>query len=122
MRAADAKQSCSLSISSDNLTLMLSSLYLPASTVITLAISNGVTDQSGNALANYTSQFTTAPVFDTTHATVVNKRRREYRVSASPDLAIHHAGKTTCHKCQYFMLRARYRLSKMWHISDCSIF
>ncbi len=71
--AQDVKQSFGTSISADNTTLTLSSLNLPASTVITLSIS-GATDISGNALANYTSQFTTGPAFDTTHASVVTER------------------------------------------------
>ena len=72
--AQDVKQTFSASVSADNRTLVLTSLNLPASTVITLSISSGATDLSGNALASYTSQFTTASGFDTTHATVVNQR------------------------------------------------
>ncbi len=72
--AGDVKQSFSPSVSSDNRTLTLSNLNLPGSTVVTLVISSGAADLSGNALANYTSQFTTAAAFDTTHATVVSQR------------------------------------------------
>ena len=63
-----------LSVSADNRTAVLYSLNLPASTVITLSIPSAVTDLSGNALANFTSTFTTGPAFDTTHAVVVNQR------------------------------------------------
>ncbi len=72
--AADAKQSFGISISPDNRTLTLTSLNLPGSSVLTLAISSGATDLSGNALPNFTSQFTTAPAFDTSHASVVSQR------------------------------------------------
>jgi hypothetical protein len=47
---------------------------LPGSTVITLAIPSTVTDLSGNALADFTSEFTTAAAFDTTHASVATQR------------------------------------------------
>ena len=72
--AADAKQSFYVNVSADNRTLTLSSLSLPGSTVVTLAISSGATDLSGNALPNFTSQFTTAPAYDTTHGSVVSQR------------------------------------------------
>ena len=72
--AGDSKQSFSINVSADNRTLTLSSLSLPGSTVVTLAISNGVADLSGNALPNFTSHFTTAPAFDTTHGSVVSQR------------------------------------------------
>jgi len=82
--AGDVKQSFSPSVSADNRTLTLTGLSLPASTVVTLAISSGETDLSGNALANYTSQFTTASAFDTTHATVVNQRPATGRRACRP--------------------------------------
>ena len=72
--AAGVRQSFSTSISADNRTVVLSGLNLPASTVITLAIPPTVTDISGNALAAFTSEFTTAAAFDTTHGTVVSQR------------------------------------------------
>jgi YD repeat-containing protein len=75
-------------VSADNRTLVLSGLNLPASSVITLAISNAVSDLSGNALANFTSQFTTASDFDTSSASVVTQRpangAASVAVTASP--------------------------------------
>ena len=72
--AADARQNFSISVASDNRTMTLYNLGLPAASVITLTISSGVSDLSGNALPNFTSQFTTAAAFDTSHASVVSQR------------------------------------------------
>ena len=72
--AGGVRQSFNTSISVDNRTVVLSGLNLPASTVITLAIPPTVTDISGNALAAFTSEFTTAAAFDTTHGSVVSQR------------------------------------------------
>jgi YD repeat-containing protein len=47
---------------------------VPASSTVTVVATNGVTDLSGNALANFESQFATASAFDTTHASVVGQR------------------------------------------------
>jgi hypothetical protein len=63
-----------LSVSSDNRTVTLFNLSLPASSVITLVVSHAVQDLSGNALADFQSQFTTAASFDTSHGSVVNQR------------------------------------------------
>ncbi|PZR89259.1 MAG: hypothetical protein DLM67_19320, partial [Candidatus Nephthysia bennettiae] len=69
----------SLSVSADNRTVTLynfgtSFASLPAASVITLVVSHAVQDLSGNALADFQSQFTTAASFDTSHASVVNQR------------------------------------------------
>jgi RHS repeat-associated protein len=50
----------SISTSADNRTVTLNALGTPASTTITVLVTSGVTDLSGNALANFQSQFTTA--------------------------------------------------------------
>ena len=63
-----------ISRSADNRTLTLYNLGLPASTVVTLVITHNVTDLSGNALADFESQFTTAAAADTSRASVVNQR------------------------------------------------
>src|SRR5207302_8446011 len=62
------------SVSSDNRTLTLSGLNLPAASTITVIVTHGAQDLSGNALADFQSTFTTAPSFDTSHASVVNQR------------------------------------------------
>src|SRR5262249_15750906 len=61
-------------VSSDNRTIVLSSLSLPAASTISVLVTRGVTDLSGNALADFQSQFTTAPNFDTSHGSVINQR------------------------------------------------
>ena len=63
-----------LSVSADNRTVTLSGFNLPASTVITVVLSNAVQDLSGNALAAYQSSFTTAATFDTSRPSVENQR------------------------------------------------
>ena len=73
--AAGVRQSFSTSISADNRTVVLSGLNLPGSTVITLAIpADGDGYLGANALAAFTSEFTTAAAFDTTHGSVVSQR------------------------------------------------
>ncbi len=62
------------SVSSDNRTLVLSNLAVPVATTISVIVTHAVQDLSGNALADFQSQFTTAPSFDTSHASVVNQR------------------------------------------------
>ena len=72
--AGNVKQSFSLSVSADNRMLILSGMNLPGSTVLTLSISGNVTDLTGNALADFTSQFTTTSAFDTSSAKVSSQR------------------------------------------------
>jgi hypothetical protein len=61
--------------SSDNRTVTLNaSGNLPAATVVTVVATSGVTDLAGNSLADFRSQFTTAPAFDTAHAFVSSQR------------------------------------------------
>ena len=72
--ANGGRLSFTLSVSSDNRTVTLSGISLPVSTVVTLVVSHAVPDLSGNALADFQSQFTTAASFDTSHGSVVNQR------------------------------------------------
>jgi hypothetical protein len=69
-----ARLSFSLSVSSDNRTVTLFNLGLPVASTISVIVTHAVTDLSGNALADFQSQFTTAPNFDTSHGSVVNQR------------------------------------------------
>jgi methionine-rich copper-binding protein CopC len=55
-------------------TLTARGLLLPASTTVTVVATSGVSDQYGNALAYFSSQFTTAAGFDTTHPSVTSQR------------------------------------------------
>ena len=61
--------------SADNRTVTITgrSDRVPAASVITVVVTSGVEDLSGNALANFSSQFTTASV-DTTEPQVVTQR------------------------------------------------
>jgi YD repeat-containing protein len=72
--ANGSKLGFGVSVSADNQTMTLYSLSLPGNTVVTLALTHNVTDLSGNALADYESQFTTAAAADTTQGRVVNQR------------------------------------------------
>lgn len=60
-------------ISADNWTVTLTGSLRP-STLVTVVATSGVQDLSGNALADFRSQFTTGAAFDTTHAQVVGQR------------------------------------------------
>src|SRR6266850_977809 len=66
--------SFNLSVSSDNRVVTLSGVNLPQSSVVTAVVTHDVQDLSGNPLADFQSQFATAPNFDTTHASVVSQR------------------------------------------------
>jgi len=73
--ANGGKLPISISRSADNRVVTLStSGLLPASSTITIVATGGVLDLYGNALANFTSQFTTAAAFDTTHPSVIAQR------------------------------------------------
>jgi YD repeat-containing protein len=64
-----------LSISADNRVVSLKTAgLLPASSTVNVVATSAVQDLSGNALTNFTSQFTTAAAFDTAHPTVVTQR------------------------------------------------
>ncbi len=63
-----------ISLSSDNRTVTLNAGVLPASTVVTVVVTSDAKDISGNSLADFRSQFTTSPAFDTAHAFVVSQR------------------------------------------------
>ena len=62
-----------VSRSSDNRTVTLSA-SLPPATMVTVVATDGVEDLSGNWLADFTSQFSTAPSYDTTRPRVVTQR------------------------------------------------
>jgi len=71
----DAALNPTISISQDNRTVVLSTgTALPASATITVAASAVITDFSGNALANTTSQFTTTSAPLTSAPSVVSSR------------------------------------------------
>ncbi len=57
--ANGSKLGISLSHSADNTVVMLNAWTLPASSTITVLATSGVTDLSGNTLANFQSEFTT---------------------------------------------------------------
>ena len=61
-------------ISQDNRTVSLSGGMLPANSEVTVVATTGVQDVSGNALADFTSAFTTASGFDVSHPSVVSQR------------------------------------------------
>lgn len=60
-------------ISADNRTVTLSAGTLPSGSIVTVVATSGVQDLSGNHLADFSSQFTTAFV-DTTNPSVVSQR------------------------------------------------
>jgi hypothetical protein len=66
----------STSISGDNRTVVLNynNTVLPAGATLTVTATSLITDLSGNALANTTSQFTTMPAVSTSAPTVINMR------------------------------------------------
>ena len=72
--AGGTRRSFSPSVSADNRTLVLAGLSLPAASLVSVVVTSGATDLAGNGLVDFTSQFTTAAAFDTTHATVTSQR------------------------------------------------
>ena len=64
----------SVSISRDNRTVVLSVGQLPAGATLTVTASHLITDLSGNALADTTSQFTTTPAVLSSAPSVVSMR------------------------------------------------
>ena len=73
----------------DNRTVVLSA-FLPPQALITAVATSGVTDLTGNALADFTSTFTTGPAVDTTTAQVVTLRpgNGATRVPATTSVAL----------------------------------
>ena len=63
----------STAISADNRTVTLHAGTLPSGSIVTVVATSGVQDLSGNHLADFSSQFTTASV-DTTNPSVVSQR------------------------------------------------
>jgi hypothetical protein len=64
-----------VSHSADNRVVSLTETnLLPASSTVTVVATSAVQDLSGNFLTNYSSQFTTAAAFDTSHPTVISTR------------------------------------------------
>ncbi|WDE10118.1 Ig-like domain-containing protein [Thalassomonas haliotis] len=63
----------SRSLSSDNRTLFINDT-LPANSLITVVLTDGIQDLSGNALSNFTSEFTSASALDTGRPSVVGQR------------------------------------------------
>jgi len=72
--AGETPLSFEAAMSTDNRVLTLSSLNLPANSAITLAVTHGATDLSGNPLVDFTSQFTTGSALESTSGSVVNQR------------------------------------------------
>jgi hypothetical protein len=72
--ANGVEQAFSPAFSADNRTLTLYGLSLPASSDVTLILTNKLSDLSGNALPDYQSHFTTMPAADNTNAAVVSMR------------------------------------------------
>jgi RHS repeat-associated protein len=64
----------SISTSADNQVVTLTPYGLPVSNTITVLVTNGVTDLSGNVLASFQSQFTTGPAVNAPAPTVVSQR------------------------------------------------
>jgi large repetitive protein len=71
--ANGSKLGISLSHSADNSVVTLSAGILPATSVVTVLATSGVTDLSGNALSSFESSFTTGAA-DTGHPAVVSQR------------------------------------------------
>jgi large repetitive protein len=74
--ANGAKLNVSIAHSADNRVVSLTPLaaLLPASSTVTVVATSAVQDLSGNALANFESQFMTAAAFDTAHPSVFSQR------------------------------------------------
>src|SRR6266849_982468 len=73
--ANGVKLTFSLSRSPDNRVVSLTPVpLLPGSSIVTVVATSGVQDLSGNALANYESQFTTAAAFDVAHPSAMSQR------------------------------------------------
>jgi hypothetical protein len=64
----------SYSRSQDNTTLSFTCYALPSSTTMTAVLNSNLTDWTGDALAPFTSQFTTMPYDSNTNATVISTR------------------------------------------------
>jgi RHS repeat-associated protein len=64
----------SISTSADNQVVTLTPYGLPVSNTITVLVTNGVTDLSGNVLASFQSQFTTGPAVNAPAPSVVSQR------------------------------------------------
>jgi len=64
----------SVSISQDAQTVTLSAGQLPPNRIITVTATSAVKDLAGNSLVDFNSRFTTAPAFDTAHASVTIQR------------------------------------------------
>ena len=63
-----------VSISSDNMSVVMSGITLPANSVVTVVATRDVTDLFGNHLVDFRSTFTTSGPFDTGHPSVVSQR------------------------------------------------
>lgn len=74
--ANGAKLNVSIAHSADNRVVSLTPLaaLLPASSTVTVVATSAVQDLSGNALANFESQFSTAAAFDIAHPSVFSQR------------------------------------------------
>ena len=70
----DVMLSPTITISGDNRTVVLSGVTLTPSATITVVATHLITDLSGNALADTSSQFTTAPAMLSSAPSVVNSR------------------------------------------------
>jgi YD repeat-containing protein len=70
------KLNVSITHSADNRVVSISPLgaLLPGSSTLAVVVTSGVQDLSGNALANFESQFTTAAAFDVAHPSVFSQR------------------------------------------------
>lgn len=79
----------SISRSSDNQTVALNpSSSLPVNSVITVVVTNDVEDLSGNRLADFVSEFTTVPGFDTGRPSVVTQRPGNGATGVSVDKSV----------------------------------
>ncbi|MGO9275173.1 MAG: Ig-like domain-containing protein [Terriglobia bacterium] len=61
-------------VSADNRTVTVGGVVLPASSAVTVVVTNAVQDLSGNHMVEFRSQFTTAAALDSTHPSVVSQR------------------------------------------------
>jgi hypothetical protein len=76
------------SVSADARTITLGGGTWPASSVVTVALTSAVQDVSGNALADFTSAFTTAPAFDTARPSVVGQRPANGASGVAPNTPV----------------------------------
>jgi hypothetical protein len=75
-------------ISADSRTVTMNGGTMPASSLISLEITNGAQDLAGNPLSDFTANFLTTAAFDTTRPSVVGQRPGNGATAVGPALPI----------------------------------